>query len=462
MRPGCRLTAAAAAAAMGLGVPVRVAADETRVTVTVRPGSPATPVTMELAAAGSQRILSTLTLSGGGSQSRLTGWNLPLPRFNVHGVSLAPRYGEHQLQVVFQPSALPGLALAPQAVRGVAVAVTGRAVAGTLVAGRLGQGRSLNPLEPAVPHLLAFSGTINLRPGVAISPRVVAPLGDASGVSPAVGVGTQVDFTRHLTFIGDAGGTRSRGTWTPLAIAAVTGRWRRALFEAGASHAGRNMTLLGPVPFAGATRRFSTLRAQLATGVTAEGRLGAVRALDGRRDEHVSRSVALQVDRLPRGTLRLQYDGSCSRSQRPHDVTLEWRRRGGAVAVQLQQQWDQSDPARAAMRLVQIELPSIRVGATAALGVRSSMRLSAGRPGDARASSHLAGRVPVGPVILWGETDLDTPAAGSLTRLRRVVSGADVPLSSRTSLRATHVHTPGDRVSPWRRFEVRISRAVGS
>ena len=443
-------------AAMLLAAPGVAAAGQTKLTFTLRPGASGSPVAMEVASSGSRPAIPSLTLSGGGSKAELTGWSLPLPAFAIRGVKLAPRYGNQQFSLGFQPSALPGMSVDPRHMRGFALTATGRAFSGTVVAGRAGRSRSTNLLEPAVPHLVGFSGTVTPRRNLVFSPRLVAPVRKETGVDAALGLGVRASVAPHLTAIADVGTTRTRTKeWAPLGTAALSGIWRLTEFEAGSSYAARGTTLVGAVPFAATTRHFSTVRVRLARGVTTEGRIARVASLTG-TDRTLTRSGSLSFDRLIGGSLRLQFDHGRTTTQLARDTSIEWRAHG--IGIHFRQESERTRRSVDVSRTLQLELPAIRGSHGIQMGLSSTMRLS-GRTGDPRAAMRIASRISPGRLVLSSEAEVDALKKGSVVRLGRLLSRAEIPVAKGTSIQIGHTYAPGDRAALWRRVELRFMRA---
>jgi hypothetical protein len=461
----CTRAISIGAIAIVVGGPMVVFAEGARVTFAFRPASPLTSTSVEIAGAGSRFGLPSLKLTRDGSPVQLSTWSLPLPRFAVRTMSFVPRYGDHQVGVSLQPSVLPDLKLPARRARGIAVETKGPRFSAGLVAGSLQSDRSLNPMKSAVPEVLAMSATVTPRAGIALSPRVVTPLlrrpaGDK--VDPGFGVGLRAELARHFTLTGDIDTTRTRARWTPSAIAGLSGHWSRASFDIAAAHVSPGVSFMGPVPFAASRRHLSSIRVQLGEGVTAEGRVSTVNRLRAQRDGTADRAVALHVDRLPWGALQLRLGDALVSSHRTPIMTIMWRERGArGIAMQLAQEPNRRRPFDSATRKFQIEIPNIHRGRDVALSIRSSILLTAVRPGDARTATNLAGRVKAGPIGLSGEIALDALTNGSVARVQRFISRVEIPLPTGASVQVGHEYAAGDRLAAWRRIQIRFTHTLG-
>lgn len=228
-------------------------ADTSRITLVFRPAAATNPFAVEIANGAPRHgiALPSLTLTGGPSGLRLGGYTTQLPTIKVRGMSLAPRYGDQQFSFDFQPAALTGMTPGARAVRGLAVTLGGSRVSGTLLAGRLSSDTA-SLLGSAVPSVFVFSATLKPAPKVAISPRLATALvrpGNGHRIDSTLGLGLRAELSRHVSIVGDAGGTRMKsGRWAQLGAVGALGRWSRGSFEASASHAGAGVTLLGSVP----------------------------------------------------------------------------------------------------------------------------------------------------------------------------------------------------------------------
>ena len=219
---------------------------------------------------------------------------------------------------------------------------------------------------------------------------------------------------------------------------------------------------MGPVPFAATRRHLSSIRVQLGEGVTAEGRVSTVSRLRAQRDGTADRAVALHVDRLPWGALQLRLGDALVSSHRTQIMTIMWRERGArGIAMQFAQEPNRRRPFDSATRKLQIEVPNLGRGRDVALSIRSSILLTAARPGDARTATNLAGRVKAGPIGLSGEMALDALTNGSVARVQRLISRVEIPLPTGASVQVGHEYAAGDRVAAWRRIQIRFTHTLG-
>lgn len=476
--PGAGFTAVIGTVAAGLAGPVAAFADETRITVGFRPAQPQSPFVVEVTNAGPHHTLPSLTLSGNRSGLQLVRYNTLLPMLVIPGLSVTPRYGDHQLAFDFQPSALAGLGLSPRSVRGLTLTAAGKRISGTLLIGRLVTGPSVSPFGSAVPRVLAFSATIKPQARMAISPRLVAPLGRRSaqdGADPTMGIGMRAELSRHISIIGDAGSTRTRdrraaatasagtGRWAQSAAAGAFGRWSRASFEVSASHGNEGVTLLGSVPFAALNRKLVSAGVLLLKGVTAEGQASAFNPVRPPTDGTVQRSAAVRIDRLPYGNLVVQFDRSKTHARTPHSFTVDWRRRAGSgIGIQLQQRNDGSGSSAGHARRLQIDVPSLpSLSRRLTLSLQSSVLLSNRGPGASRATTHLKGRVAISSHVAFaGDADLQMLGNRPLQRLSRLTTSTEIPLWRAASITVGHVYIPNDRTHLWKRIELCFTRSI--
>jgi hypothetical protein len=484
------------AVAAVLAGPAAASADETRITVGFRPAQPQSPFAVEITNTGSRHALPSLKLSGNRSGLQLAGYNTLLPQLTILGLSVAPRYGDHRLAFDFQPSALAGLGLPPRTVRGLTLTGTGRRISGTLLIGRLVSGPSLNPFGSTVPSVLAFSATMKPQARVAISPRLVAPLGrrgGQDGADPAMGIGLRAEVSRNISIIGDVGSTRARnalrqaqgapslstvrqgspstlslpngspgGRWAQSATAGVLGRWSRASFEASMSHGDEGVTLLGTVPFAASDRTRAGARLLLVKGVTLEGALSAANAVGRSADRAIGRSAVLRVERFSLGKLMLQFDRSPTDRRQPQSVMIEWRQRAkSGMTLQWKRQSQGSGSSARPTRRLQIDVPRLPSASRRLdLNLQSSVLLSNRRGGDSRATTRIKGRLAAGAHLgLIGEADFDVLGPSALL-LHKLTTGADFTISRSMSVQLTHLSSSGNRRPMWKRMEVRFTRSV--
>lgn len=450
--------------------PPIASADDRRMTLLFRPAAATAPFSAEITAGSRRSIaLPSLTLTGDRSGLRLQGYTTQLPAVTVRGVSLAPRYGDQRLAFEFQPSALAGMALSPRAVRGLIVTAAGKSFAGTMLVGRLSTDDGTSLLGSAVPRVFALSGTLKPTPKLAISPRLVAPLGQpAAGarIDPTLGVGLRAEVSPHVSLFGDLGRTRARsGRWGQLAAAGALGRWSRVSFEASASRADDAFTVLGPVPFAAMDRKLASTRVLLLRGVTVEGQVSRLQPISRSRraDGTLARSTTLRTDRVPGGSLILRMDRSTASARRAGELTIEWRaRKSSGLVLQWQQHSSGSGSAIRRTHRFQVGVPTIPTGsARIVLGLESSMRLSSLSRTDSRITTKIKGRVAAGARIgLTGEAEFGVLGIAKIRRLGAVRVGADIALSRGASIQLVHTHTAGNTPPLWKRTEVRFTRTL--
>lgn len=405
----------------------------------------------------------TLKTTEGGAQ--LTNLSVAMPALRLAGARFSPRYGDQRLELDVPARALSGFKLDPRPVRGLTLSAANDSRAVTLMVGRLPGGST--SFTAAAPRVLAFTSRVALGSKLAVTPRLVTPLGarDTTGSAPPnIGTGFAADVVPHVRMLADVAATRTGARrWAPLSVLGGIGQWSRGSVEASLARTGAGFDMLGAAPLAAGERALVHGRLVALRDVAVSGLFTTTRPERGTGAR--TAEFAAEVSRFALGVVTLAHTTMTEASQVTRRFVLGWQqsRLVQSLVRLIEERGSNGSRGRTAVdRRLQVELranPAPRVGlewhASASLAPRLSQ-------GASRLSSRLTGSVRVLETVAV-TAQLEHGLLGTTVPvfdLRSLQLGGDIVVSPRTTLQVGYSYTPGSRLPLHRRFSARVIRTV--
>ncbi len=367
-----------------------------------------------------------LTLVTTESGPELKGFTVPLPVLKMGSLSFNPQYGDQRFDVNFLAGSLSGLAFKARRLQGLSLTTKQGVNSFSLMLGQLA-GKDSKPFSSAVPRVLTLTGTLKPRNGLTVAPRVVKRLGRqglSGSAETSAGVGVRADVSPNLHFIGDLGATRKADDqWASFAVVGAVAEWSRGSLEASVKRADAAYRLLGRVKFAEDEAQL-TGKFLVSHGLMLSGKLSALQqVIEWKQDRFGSSAVRFVRERA-------------DRTSGPQSGTTT--------------------------RRLQVEFKGAPLGERVRLEWRSSIPLSRRVSTDSPAKSRLKGQVAVTrQITLTGQANYEMFSdAGAVLSLRSVRVGAELEISSRTTVHLGYAHAPGSATALPQRFEARLVRTL--
>lgn len=405
----------------------------------------------------------TLKTTEGGAQ--LTNLSIAMPALRLAGARFSPRYGDQRLELDVPARALSGFKLDPRPVRGLTLSTANDSRAVTLMVGRLPGGST--SFTAAAPRVLALTSRVALGSKLAVTPRLVTPLGardTAGSAAPSIGTGFAADVASHLKVVADIGATRTASrTWTPLSVVGGIGQWSRGSVEASLARTGAGFDMLGAAPLPTGDRALVHGRLIAARAVAVSGLFTTTRPERGTGGRTVE--FATEVSRFALGVITLAHTTITEASQLTRRSVVSWQqsRLVQSLVRLIEERRSTGSRGRAAVdRRLQVELrasPAPRAGLEWQSSASLAPRLS---QGASRLSSRLKGSVRVLETVAV-TAELEHGLLGTAVPvfdLRSLQLGGDIAVSPGTTLQVGYTHTPGSRLPLYQRFSARVIRTV--